>query len=169
MKKRNLIITLISCILFYCCSYKSSDHYYSRNDYEKIINEDLSQYRNCDFYESTIEFDRNTISDSSRIKQITNVFRKSNGEWFKVNHLINNIITTFNISEIKSYPENSPINFEDSVGLSLRGVINTIKLNNINNSNSNNTIKLFQPQKGSSVFVLGDIIINAQTGKIKKK
>lgn len=166
MKKLSII--LLAC-LFCSCSHKKDEKTpeIKGYNYEKVVNEDRMIYRGCNFYGSTIEFDTNFILDSARVIKIIDLFEKD-GECIQINHLPDGTIVVSQIDYL--IPRNSPMNYDDSVGISLRGVIDIIKSDSLCYWIDSKTVSLCQPKRGSSIYVIGNglLMINAQTGEIKR-
>ena len=170
--KRILNILIIVSVVFVCsCNNKSNSITTGspiEYDFEKVVNNDIAIYRGSNFYRSQIEFDTNILLDSAKVIQITNTFEKR-GECIQINHLPDGTRTVNGTNYYVTF-KNDPINYEDSVGLSLRGILNLIRSDSNYYWLNKRTVTLCQPKGRSSLYIVGDgnLIINAQTGKIEK-
>lgn len=169
--KRLSILIIVSVVLVCSCNNKSGSITTGSPivyNFEKVVNDDIAIYRGSNFYQSRVEFDTNILLDSAKIIQITNTFEKR-GECIQINHLPDGTRTVNGTNYYVTF-ENDPINYEDSVGLSLRGILNLIRSDSNHYLLDIKTITLCQPKGRSSLYIIGDgnVIINAQTGKIEK-
>lgn len=169
MKK---ILSILVVMMLFCSCNKNNTTTpkpieFNGYDFEKVINNDLSIYRGSNFYGTSAEFDTNLLLDSAKVIKITNLFER-NGDCIQINHLPDGTIVVTRVDFITF--RNNPINYEDSVGLSLKGVIETLKSDSLCYWLDTKTISLCQPKRGSSLYVIGEglVLINAQTGKIKR-
>ena len=136
-------------------------------EFEKVVYEDMFICRNGDFYGSVIEFDTNILLDSAKIIKITDLFEQ-NGECIQINHISDGTIT--NSTEDMMEFKGSPINYDDSVGISLKGILNIVRSDSSYKWIDTRKI-LLQPTKGgSALYVIGDgiLYIDAQNGITQK-
>lgn len=97
-------------------------------DYEKVMNEDMMTYRDGVFYESQIIFDTNVMLDSVKVMWIMNVFQKED-TCIQVTH--NEKGETEVVMVTEPWLEDLPVDYTDSVGLSLEGALNVLRSSDI--------------------------------------
>ena len=140
-------------------------------DYEKVMNDDMMAYENCVFYESQIIFDTNVMLDSVKVVRVVNVFQKKD-TCILVTHDRRGETEIVKIT--KPWLGDLPVNYVDSVGLSLENAINILKSSDIILDTRYCTLRrpLYKVNYPHAFYIFGDVMagvfygVESETGEI---